>query len=154
MHIFGVTLQCAFKELEMLDHRMAGEVDLAVDPDGLVLGLDAMEFDAGRGGDRRDAFEPAEEIEMPPGAAEFAVGGELQADLGLLLDDLLDLAVFDRFQRGGGDLAFGEFGARLLQRRGAQQAADHVGAERRRGALGHLVSLPFLIRLVPAHAGT
>ena len=39
-----------------------------------------------------------EEIEMPPGAAELAVGGELQPDLFLLLDDLLDLAVLDRFE--------------------------------------------------------
>ena len=70
-----------------------------------VLGLDAVELDAGIGGDRRDAGKPAEEIEMPPGAAEFAVGGELEADLLLLLDDLLDLAVFDRLERVGGDLA-------------------------------------------------
>ena len=36
------------------------------------------------------------------------------------------------------DFALGEFGARLFQRRRAQQTADHVGAKRRRGALGHL----------------
>ena len=47
----------------------------------------------------RDAVETSEEIEMPPRAAEFAVGGELQPDLFLLLDDLLDLAVFDLAQR-------------------------------------------------------
>ena len=35
---------------------------------------------------------------MPPGAAELAVGRELEADLLLLLDDLLDLAVFDRLE--------------------------------------------------------
>src|SRR5476649_1690483 len=34
------------------------------------------------------------EIEMPPGAAEFAIGRELETDIGLFLDDLLDLAVF------------------------------------------------------------
>ena len=52
-----------------------------------------------------DAVEAPEEIELPPGAAEFAVGDRLQADLFLLLDDALDLAVLDRLQRGGVDLA-------------------------------------------------
>ena len=61
----------------------------------------------------------------------------LQADLLLLLDDLLDLAVLDLLELGGGDLALLALGARLLQRRGAQQAADHVGAERRLGSCGH-----------------
>ena len=45
-----------------------------------------------------DVVEHAVEIEMPPGAAEFAVGGELEADLFLLLDDLVDLGVLDLFQ--------------------------------------------------------
>ncbi len=81
-----------------------------------------------------DAVKPAEKIEMPPGAAEFAVGGELQTDLLLLGDDLLDLAVLDGLKCGGVDLGLGEFGARLLQRRGAQKTADVVGAKGRRGA--------------------
>jgi hypothetical protein len=38
-----------------------------------------------------DAIEAPEEIEMPPGAAEFAVGDRLQPGLFLLLDDPLDL---------------------------------------------------------------
>ncbi len=64
----------------------------------LRLGLHALELDAVVELVDLDAVEHAEEIEMPPGAAEFAVGGELEADLFLLLDDLLDLAVFDLFQ--------------------------------------------------------
>src|SRR5579864_5534525 len=71
---------------------------------------------------------------MPPGAAEFAVGDRLQADLFLLLDDALDLAVFDRSQFDCGDVALDALLARPLQRRRAQQAADMVGAERRLGA--------------------
>ena len=39
--------------------------------------------------------EHPEEIEMPPGSAKLAVGRDLQADVFLLLDDLLDLAVLD-----------------------------------------------------------
>jgi hypothetical protein len=41
-----------------------------------------------------DAVEPPEKVEVPPGAAELAVGDRLQADLLLLLDDRADLAVF------------------------------------------------------------
>ena len=66
-----------FQELEMLKMGMTGEIDLAVDADCLVLGFDSMEFDAGRGGDRRNTGKPAEKIEMPPGSSEFAIGGKL-----------------------------------------------------------------------------
>ena len=48
-----------------------------------------------------DAVEAPEEIEMPPRAAEFAVGHRLQPDFFLLLDDALDLAVFDGLQISG-----------------------------------------------------
>ncbi len=123
-----------FEELEVLQHRVAGEAELAVDLDALGLGLHAVELD-GVGGIERDAVETAEEVEMPPRAAQFAVGGELEPDLFLLLDDLLDLAVFDRAQRVGGDLAALALGARLLQHGRPQQAADMVGAEWRRGTL-------------------
>ena len=96
--------------------------------------LHALELDAVVDLVDLDAVEHAEEIEMPPGAAEFAVGRELEPDLFLLLDDLLDLAVLDRRERCRGDLALLALGARFLQRRGAQQAADHVGAKRRLGS--------------------
>ena len=89
----------------MLEHRVVGEADLALDPDALRLGLHALELDAVVELVDFDAVEHAEEIEMPPGAAEFAVGGELEPDLLLLLDDLLDLAVLDLLQLGGADLA-------------------------------------------------
>ncbi len=77
------------------------------------------------------AVEAPEKIEMPPGAAEFAVGDRLQADLFLLLDDALDLAILDLLQlrpRVISPLAF--LRARLVDRLRAQQAADMVGAER------------------------
>ena len=82
----------------MLDHRVVGEADLAGDLDALHLGLHALELDAVVEFVELDAVEHAEEIEMPPGAAEFAVGDELEPDLFLLLDDLLDLAVLDFLQ--------------------------------------------------------
>jgi hypothetical protein len=75
------------------------------------------------------AVKTPEEIEMPPRAAELAVGDRLQPHVLLLLDDALDLAVFDVLQRCGADLAFGALGPRLMDRCGTQQAADMVGAE-------------------------
>ena len=122
-------------ELVVLDHRMAGEADLAGDLHALGARLHRREGDAFAHHVALDAVEAPEEIEMPPRAAELAVGDGLQADVFLALDDALDLAVFDRLQVGGRDLALGALLARLAQRGGAQQAADMIGAERRLGAL-------------------
>ncbi len=74
---------------------MTGEADLAGHPHALGLGGDAGELDASAGRIQLDAVQTLVEIELPPGAAELAVGGDLQADLFLLADDLVDLAVFD-----------------------------------------------------------
>ena len=91
----------------MLEMRMAGEADLADDADALGLGLDAGKDDAPAGIEHLDAVEALVEVELPPGAAELAVGRELEPDLLLLLDDLLDLAVFDLAKLRVGDLALG-----------------------------------------------
>src|SRR6185437_385238 len=88
---------------------------------------------------------------MPPRSAEFAIGGELQPHVFLLLDDFFDLAVFDRFERRDVDLAFGALGPCLFQRRGTQQASNMVGAKRRRGALGH--DGYSLLRICPGENG-
>src|ERR1039457_658792 len=127
----GMRLQ----KLEVLDHRMVGEADLSGDLDALHLGLHALELDAVVELVELNTVQHAEEIEMPPGTAEFAVGDELEPDLLLLLDDLLDLAVLYLFQLCGGNRALLALRARLFDRRGAQQAADHVGAEWRPGPL-------------------
>ena len=108
---------------------VVGEVDLADHAHGVMPGLHARELDAHVGMEQLAAGELREEIEMPPGAAELAVGRELQADRGLPVHDLLDLHVLDLAQLVGRDLALLELGARLLDRRRAQQAADLVGAE-------------------------
>ena len=60
------------------------EIELARDLQALGLGLHAMELDAVRRRHALAAGQMPEEIEVPPGAAELAVGGELQADLLLL----------------------------------------------------------------------
>jgi hypothetical protein len=99
-----------------------------------------MERDAGVHHVLLDAVEAPEEIEVPPRAAEFAVGDGLQADLLLLLDDALDLAVFHDLELGGGDLALLVPLPRVLQRRRPQQATDVIGAKGRFGALHEIFS--------------
>src|SRR6185503_2793339 len=104
----------AFEKLEMLDMRMALEFDLSVDADCLMFGLDAVKLDTRVGRDRGDTFQSAKEIEVPPCAAEFAVGGKLETDFFLFFDDLLDLAVFDRLERRVVDFTLGMPGTRIL----------------------------------------
>jgi hypothetical protein len=87
MHIFGVT-RVRLEELEMLKHRMIGNAELAVD-----AGLQCRVCTPWNGRPRSSGH--AEEIEVPPGAAELSAAGNLQPDLFLLFDDVLDLAVFD-----------------------------------------------------------
>ncbi len=91
----------------MLDHRMVGESDLAGDFDAFVARRHRGKGDAGVHDMALDAVEAPQEIEMPPRAAEFAVGDGLQANRLLLFDDVFDLAVLDRFELSGADLAFG-----------------------------------------------
>ena len=116
----------------MLEKWMiGGEIDLAMHAQALRLGFHALELNAVLGFVELDAVERAEKIKMPPSAAEFAVGRQLQADLFLLLNDLIDLPVLDFLQLRSRHLAPLAFRPRLFQRRGAQQAADLVGAIRR-----------------------
>ena len=126
-HSAGVRLE----EFEMLDHRVIGKPDLAVDANGCCPALDAVELDAVVKLAGFHAVKHAEEVEMPKRAAELAVGRNLQPDLLLLFDDRLDLAVLDLLELSRIDLALVPLAARFLQARRAQQASDHVGAKRR-----------------------
>ena len=135
--IFGVRLVCAATNLKCSIIGWPEKPILPVTLSAFVARGDAGKGDAAVHDVLLDAVEAPEEIEMPPGAAEFAVGDRLQADVFLLLDDAFDLAILDRFQRSGIDLAFGAPLARLFQRGRTQQAADMIGAERRLGALRH-----------------
>src|SRR5262245_12650534 len=123
------------EKAEMREHGMAGKADPAGDLDSFRAGLHAVELDAVVGRGRRHPVEPLEEVEVPPGAAELAVGGELEPDLLLLPDHLLDLAVLDLLQLRGADLALLALAPRGLERRRAQQAAHVIGPERRLGSL-------------------
>src|SRR4029079_6887719 len=71
-------LGVGLEKLEVLQHRMVGEGDLADDAQALRLGLDPTELDTLVAFVELDAVEHAEEIEMPPRAAELAVGRELE----------------------------------------------------------------------------
>ena len=103
--------------------------ELAGDAHHHRLRLRALELDLALAEIGLRAVERAEEIVIPEGAAEFAVGDALQADLFLLADHLFDFAILDRAQGRGIDLAALAFRARLLQGRRTQQAADMIGAK-------------------------
>ena len=92
--IFGVTAQFAFRNLKCSRCGWPAKSTLPVMFGASLLVTTPWNL-IGGAADHLDALQAAEEIEMPPRAAEFAVGRKLQADLFLLLDDLDDLAVFD-----------------------------------------------------------
>jgi hypothetical protein len=108
--------------------RRGRELDLAV----LV-----EEFDRDVAGLLADPVELVDEVHVPGGAAELAVGRRAEADLLLPADGLADRVVLDAAQLGGVDPPGGEVVARLQQLRRPQQAADVVGPERRSRARRH-----------------
>ena len=138
----GIPLQ----KFEMIQHRMIGrKIQLAVHANGVMPGLHARELDAFARMKQFAAGETFQKIEMPPGAAEFAIGRDLQAGRGLPVHDLLDLHILGLAQIGSRDLALLEFGARILDALRPQQAADLVGTKGRFSSL-HGVSLPKICR--------
>ncbi len=132
-HHFGVRLE----ETEMLQHRVVGKPDLADDADTARLGLDALELDAVIELVDFDPVKHAVEVEVPPRAAIFPIGRELEAQFLLPGDDLCNLGVFHRLEIARGHLSLLVLFARFLERRRAQDRAYMVGAERRFCAIGH-----------------
>src|SRR5262249_44827657 len=92
-------------EAKMLDHRVAVERNLADRARPLGARAHAGKRNALRHLVALDAGQAPEEIEMPPRAAELAVGDGLEPDLLLLADEPGDLAVFDVRQGRGGAFA-------------------------------------------------
>jgi hypothetical protein len=84
-----------------------------------------------------DPAQLVDEIHVPRGATELAVGGRLQPDLLLLAHDVADRRVLDPAELIGVDPPLGEVLARLEQLGRSQEAADVVGAEGRGGSSGH-----------------
>src|SRR3712207_5915408 len=83
----------------------------------------------------------SDEVHVPRGAAELAVGGGAQADVPLEPDDVGDRLVLDAAQLGRVDLPRRGPGPGVEQALRAQEAADVVGAERRSGRVSHVPSL-------------
>src|SRR5882724_905593 len=102
-------------ELEMLDHGMrAIGAELADHAQHHRLGLRALELDLALAEIGLDAVELAEEVVVPERAAKLAVGNGFEPDLLLARDDLCDLAILDRRELIGADLAALALRPRLL----------------------------------------
>src|ERR1039457_2545162 len=99
---------------------MRGKADLAGDPQSSCLGLDpAFEGNAAIGAERLHAIQPFQKIEVPHGAAEFAVRGTAEARRGLLGDGVFDRPVFDAAEFIRRDLARFAASPSFLERSGA-----------------------------------
>ena len=79
-----------------------------------------------------DPVQPLQKIDVKVGAAKLAVGDPLETHILLGAHDLADALVLDCVQFGRGKMASGEAIARFSQPLGAKEAADMVGAKRRR----------------------
>src|SRR5205085_1134150 len=84
--------------------------------------------------ERLYAVEPSQEVEVPHGAPELAVGRAPQADVCLPGDDAFDGCILGGGELGAGALAAFASCPRLLEGRGPQEAAYVVGAKRRSGS--------------------
>ena len=73
--------------------------------------------------------ELVDEVHVPRRAPEFSVGRGLQTDIALHRDHIADRRVLHLTQCGRGDRTRGLIGSCLHERRGAQKAADVVGAK-------------------------
>jgi hypothetical protein len=126
---------------EMNEHRMvSGKSQPTHDMRRLRLGVHALELNSMSRVAYFDAVEHSEEIEVPPGTAEFSVCDTFEPDRFFLGDDLRDFAIFDVFESGRVYRARFAFGAGFLDRCRAQDAADMIGAERRLGSKSHISS--------------
>ena len=126
----------------MVQHRMiVGEIELADHPHRVMPGLHAGELDAGLGMKQFAAGQLArkskchQERRNSPSVASFRPIGACLCTT-FSISHVLGLA-----QIVGGDFALLQPGARFLDARRPQQAADLVGAERGFGSL-HGLLLP------------
>src|SRR5215831_17202933 len=128
------------QELEVLDHRMRPiTAELAEDVQQSRLRLRPARLKsyfpfADIGLDIVEAFE---EVDIPGGAPVFAVRDRLQAGGFLLGDHARHFVIFDLLECCLADGAAPARLARRLERGGAKEAADMIGAKWRGGALGH-----------------
>ena len=112
------------------------EIEFADDADALRFRLHTLELDARTGIVELRARQRRVEIEVPPGAREFAVGDDLEPGLLLLADDPADFSVLHALEFCVRNLVRLAHDPRFREPFGAQQTADMIGAERLVG-VGH-----------------
>ena len=130
--IFGVTLVTPRRKMNSSTASGLPAPHLAGGIGRLEFGLVptlVAEPDAGRA--QRQTLDPRREPVPVGGAAEFAVGDNLEPDLLLHSHHVADALVLDARVILFADLAGGMPPERLAQRGRPQQAADMIGAERR-----------------------
>ena len=95
----------------------------------VLLGVDAVKLDAAAFTlDNVKAVEHAHEVEMPPGAAEFAIGHGLETSIFLHPDDIDDRLILNGGELLGADGLVLETGlAGLFDAVWAQERADDIG---------------------------
>ena len=122
------------RQVDLLGHMDGRRRELDV-----ALGVVELDPDVARG--LLDAAELVDEVHVPGRASELAVGGRLQADVALHLDDLADRLILGRPQLIERQLARRVLVAGRQQTGGAQQAADVIGAKWRRRATSGIGAL-------------
>ena len=116
-------------ELIIVQHDRLAEADSAIDPQRMADRQATFELDFLLGFVDFYPVQTGDEIEVPVGAAIFAVGGGAQADFLLLRDRGCNATILDLAQRVMGHRAGFPGGAGGLQFLWPQQAADVIGAE-------------------------
>ena len=121
----GVGLQ----KLEVLDERMIDEIQLAGDAQAFGFGLAFLKSDALLGVITFDAFQFFQEIQVPEGAAKFAIRNSEESDRFFFGDQIFDAAVFYGLEFFGCNGAFFPFGAGFFQFLRSKQTADLIGTK-------------------------
>lgn len=108
-----------------------GETDAVFDHHRFGLGLEAFKMHRPvLGLHMMQTGKTGEKVQMPEGAAEFAVGHSLEAVLHFLFNEILDETVFERGERSTIELPGLKSVTRVEQFLGAQKAADDISTIR------------------------
>ena len=125
-------LHHGFQEFEVRHHARLGAAQLASDEHRRRLRLDALELHAVVRialSHELNAVEAGDEVDVPPVAAEFAVGDRRKAEILLQLHHLANQAIFGILQLRGGRASQAYLLAHVMQLVRPEQAADVVGAK-------------------------
>ena len=124
----GIAVRNPDEPAVVLEEGMVGaKVDPAGEAQLGALGLGALELDGPPFGiDVLHALERLQEVQMPHGTAELAIGHGLEAGLLLLLDEIGNRLVLHGRQLDAVDPPGSKVLARLLEASGTQEAADDV----------------------------